>query len=70
MGPPLIPVNLDLFNSMLDHGNVQGSFLSPSTLEDIAKVPRSLERLAKTSFTACGGGTSCSYYPTKLLLHC
>lgn len=57
MGPPLVPVNLDLFNSMLDHGNVQGSFLAPSTLEDIAKTPASLARIAKTTFTVYGGGT-------------
>ncbi|KAH8881459.1 acetyl-CoA synthetase-like protein [Thozetella sp. PMI_491] len=56
MGPPLVPVNLDLINSMLDHANVDGSFLAPSTLEEISKTPASLEKIAKTDFTFFGGG--------------
>jgi hypothetical protein len=56
LGPALVPVNLDLVNSMLDHGNVNGSLLAPSTLEEISKSPSSLERMAKTTFTCFGGG--------------
>jgi hypothetical protein len=56
LGPAMVPVNLDLINSMLDHGNVDGSLLAPSTLEEISKTPSSLERMAKTSFTLFGGG--------------
>lgn len=55
-GPPLVPVSLDLVNSMLDHGKVDGSLLAPSILEEISKSPASLERIAKTSFTCFGGG--------------
>jgi hypothetical protein len=56
LGPATVPVNLVLINSMLDHGNVDGSLLAPSTLEEISKTPSSLERMAKTSFTLFGGG--------------
>ncbi|KAH8655420.1 hypothetical protein BX600DRAFT_515242 [Xylariales sp. PMI_506] len=56
LGPPLVPVNLDLVNAMLDYGHVDGSFLAPSTIEDISKNPSSLARLVKTEFTAFGGG--------------
>lgn len=56
LGPPLVPVNLDLVNAMFDHGDVDGSLLAPSTIEDISKNPASLARIAKTEFTAFGGG--------------
>ncbi|EXJ86687.1 hypothetical protein A1O3_03640 [Capronia epimyces CBS 606.96] len=56
LGPAMVPVNLDLVNAMLDHGNVDGSLLAPSTLEEISKDPASLERMAKTQFTCFGGG--------------
>ena len=67
MGPALVPVNLDLVDSMLDYGEVNGSFLAPSILEDISKDPPSLARMAKTEFTVFGGGTclrSASYCST------
>ncbi|KAL1893341.1 putative secondary metabolism biosynthetic enzyme [Sporothrix stenoceras] len=55
MGPPLVPVNLDLVNAMFDHANITGSLLAPSTLEQISKDPPSLNRIAKTDFTVVGG---------------
>ncbi|CAK7211993.1 putative NRPS-like protein biosynthetic cluster [Sporothrix eucalyptigena] len=55
LGPALVPVNLDLVNSMFEHGKVDGSLLAPSTLEQIAKHPPSLQRLATTDFTVVGG---------------
>lgn len=58
MGPTSVPVNLDLVNSMLDHADIDGSLLAPSTLEEISKDPPSLARMAKTSFTLFGGGMS------------
>jgi hypothetical protein len=56
LGPAMVPVNLDLVNSMFDHANVDGSCLAPSTLEEISKDPKSLERISKTLFTCFGGG--------------
>ncbi|TVY44182.1 Non-canonical non-ribosomal peptide synthetase [Lachnellula subtilissima] len=56
LGPAMVPVNLDLVNSMFDYGNVDGSCLAPSTLEEISKIPASLQRIGKTLFTCFGGG--------------
>ncbi len=56
LGPAMVPVNLGLVNSMFDHGNVDGSLLAPSTLEEISKNPEALKRIGKTLFTAFGGG--------------
>lgn len=58
LGPPMVPVNLDLVNSMLDYGNVDGSLLAPSTLEEISKAVSSLERMSRTLYTCFGGGQS------------
>lgn len=56
LGPPMAPVNLDLVNSMFDYGNIDGSFLAPSTLEDISRSSSTMNRMAKTLFTVFGGG--------------
>lgn len=56
LGPAMVPVNLDLVDSMFDHANVDGSCLAPSTLEDISKSKESLARMSKTLFTCFGGG--------------
>lgn len=55
LGPALVPVSLDLVNAMFDHAAVDGSLLAPSMLEQIAKDPASLTRIATTSFTVVGG---------------
>lgn len=55
-GPAMVPVNMDLFDSVMDHTTVDGTMLAPSTLEEISKNPESLARMAKTEFTATGGG--------------
>jgi len=52
----MVPVNLDLVNSMLDHGNVDGSLLAPFTLEQISKDLAALAKISKTEFTCFGGG--------------
>lgn len=56
MGPATVPVNLDLVNAMLEHGDVDGSLLAPSMLEEISKDPVSLARIGTTLFTGFGGG--------------
>jgi hypothetical protein len=58
LGPARVPVNLNLFNSMVDHCKPDGNLLSPSTIEEISKDSASFERIAKTQFTCFGGGKS------------
>lgn len=56
LGPPMVPVNLELIHSILDHTDVDVTLLAPSTLEDMSRSPDSLERMAKTKVTFYGGG--------------
>lgn len=56
LGPPMSPINLSLIDAIIDHTDVDGTLLAPSTLEEISRTPASLERIAKTEFTFYGGG--------------
>ena len=54
MPPPDRPMSADLANSMHLHANLDGTFVPPSVLEDIAQTPSYLKNLE--NIIACFGG--------------
>ena len=55
VGPPQ-PATADIFNDMLDYGNIDGASCLPSTLEETAKRPDMLPKLKRLKLIAYVGG--------------
>ena len=56
-GPASIPTSVNFVNNMLDNRkDLQGAFLPPSIVNEVAKSPESLQRLKALRFVASGGG--------------
>jgi hypothetical protein len=46
----------NLVDDMCDHANIDGLMLAPSTVDEIAFTPSTLEKVKSLKFIAFGGG--------------
>lgn len=57
VGPPVL-ATADIFNQMLDYGNIDSASCIPSTLEETARRPDILPKLQKLKLIVYVGGKS------------
>jgi len=65
--PPDKPVSQDMVNLVLDAVEVHGAFLAPSTVEEMAFNPDSLERVKRLKFVVTGGGPISKLAGSKIM---
>jgi len=53
---PDVPITAELVDAVQIHGNVQGTVLPPSLLEDIAKILTCLEHVNELKWVSYAGG--------------